>query len=127
MMLSKIVGNMVVYGNSIEDLENGVIALKKAIASGATYGVGGSSMEEVEQGLNMAKAYASSDSECNCHNNCTCGCCCHNDCEDYEEDEDYEEEDYEEEDEEDEEYDEEDITIKDIIDYIKHYKFKNKF
>jgi hypothetical protein len=41
----------VVCGNSVEDVQNGVEALKMAVASGATCGVGGSTMAEVEQGL----------------------------------------------------------------------------
>lgn len=41
----------VVCGTSVEDVEAGVQAMKMAIASGATCGVGGSSMAEVEQAL----------------------------------------------------------------------------
>jgi hypothetical protein len=41
----------VVCGSSVEDVEAGVEALKMAVASGATCGVGGSTMAEVEQGM----------------------------------------------------------------------------
>ena len=41
----------VVCGSSVEDVQNGVEAMKMAIANGATCGVGGSTMAEVEQAL----------------------------------------------------------------------------
>ena len=41
----------VVCGTSVEDVEAGVKAMKMAIANGATCGVGGSTMAEVEQSL----------------------------------------------------------------------------
>lgn len=45
----------VVCGTNVEDVENGVQAMKLAMASGATCGVGGSTMAEVEQGLEAMK------------------------------------------------------------------------
>ena len=54
---------MVVCGNSIEDLENGVEALKNALAGGAYCGIGGASIEEIEQGLKIAKSYLEEEEE----------------------------------------------------------------
>lgn len=54
---------MVVCGNSIEDLENGVEALKNALAGGACCGIGGSSIEEIEQGLKIARSYFEEEEE----------------------------------------------------------------
>ena len=54
---------MVVCGNSIEDLENGVKALKNALAGGACCGIGGSSIEEIEQGLKIARSYFEEEEE----------------------------------------------------------------
>ena len=48
----------VVCGNSVEDVANGVEAMKRAIASGATCGVGGSSVAEVEQALGEMVGYS---------------------------------------------------------------------
>ena len=45
----------VVCGTSVEDVEAGVQAMKMAIASGATCGVGGSTMAEVEKNLGAMK------------------------------------------------------------------------
>ena len=45
----------VVCGTSVEDVEEGVKAMKMAIANGATCGVGGSTMAEVEKGLDAMK------------------------------------------------------------------------
>lgn len=45
----------VVCGTSVEDVEAGVKAMKMAIASGATCGVGGSTMAEVEKSLDAMK------------------------------------------------------------------------
>lgn len=45
----------VVCGTSVEDVEAGVKAMKMAIANGATCGVGGSTMAEVEKGLDAMK------------------------------------------------------------------------
>lgn len=45
----------VVCGTSVEDVEAGVQAMKMAIASGATCGVGGNTMAEVEKNLDAMK------------------------------------------------------------------------
>lgn len=45
----------VVCGASVEDVEAGVNAMKMAITNGATCGVGGSTMAEVEKGLDALK------------------------------------------------------------------------
>lgn len=45
----------VVCGTSVEDVEAGVQAMKMAIASGATCGVGGNTMAEVEKSLDAMK------------------------------------------------------------------------
>lgn len=46
---------MVICGNSVEELEEGLDALKQTLRAGATCGVGGSSLEDVEMGLAMLK------------------------------------------------------------------------
>lgn len=45
----------VVCGTSVEDVEAGVKAMKMAIANGATCGVGGDTMAEVEKGIDAMK------------------------------------------------------------------------
>ena len=45
----------VVCGTSVEDVEAGVNAMKMAIANGATCGIGGSTMAEVEKNLDAMK------------------------------------------------------------------------
>lgn len=94
--------NIVLCGNSIEDLENGLVALKSALATGAVMGVGGSSVAEVEAGLDGLRQMVGADS-CECPYNYDCATCdyCEDD-EDYDpwadeldeiEDDDYEDED----------------------------------
>ena len=46
-------GMMYVCGNSIEELEQSLLAMKMAMATGATMGCGGSSIAEVERGIAM--------------------------------------------------------------------------
>lgn len=46
---------MVICGNSVEELENGLEALKQTLRAGATCGVGGSSLEDVEKGMALMK------------------------------------------------------------------------
>lgn len=84
----------VVCGNSVEDVQNGVEAMKLAIASSASCGVGGSTMAEVEKNLEAMKQMvggnAPTPKDC-LHPSCDCPCpyC---ECEDEDEDEaDYEE------------------------------------
>ena len=73
----------VVYGNSVEDVQNGVEAMKLAIASGAICGVGGSTVEEVEKNLEAMKQMVGGIAPS------SCGCSCpYRECED---EDDYEE------------------------------------
>ena len=44
---------MVVCGNSMEDLRNGVEAMEQAMRSGAVMGVGGSSLADIKSGMAM--------------------------------------------------------------------------
>ena len=46
-------GMMVVCGNSMEDLRNGVEAMEQAMRSGAVMGVGGSSLADIKSGMAM--------------------------------------------------------------------------
>lgn len=46
-------GMMVVCGNSMEDLRNGVEAMEQALRSGAVMGVGGSSLADIKSGMAM--------------------------------------------------------------------------
>lgn len=46
---------MVICGNSIEELEEGLDTLKQTLRAGACCGVGGSSLSEVEKGLTLMK------------------------------------------------------------------------
>ena len=69
-------GMMMVCGNSVEELEQSVAAMKMAMATGATMGCGGSTLAEIEKGVAMLGG--------NCHtahHHCGCGCC-HNEVED---------------------------------------------
>lgn len=103
--------NIVLCGNSIEDLENGLVALKSALATGAVMGVGGSSVAEVEAGLDGLRQMVGADS-CECPYQYDCATCDECECED---DEDYdpwadeldeiEDDDYEDEDEDEDEDD----------------------
>ena len=71
-------GKIVIAGNSIEELERELATVKALVAMGKTYGVGGKSIAEVENGLRMVD---STPPHC-----CNCNCC-------EDEDEYYEEED----------------------------------
>lgn len=46
---------MVICGNSVRELEEGLDALKQTLRAGATCGVGGSSLEDVEKGMTLMK------------------------------------------------------------------------
>lgn len=46
-------GMMIVCGNSMEDLRNGVEAMEQAMRSGAVMGVGGSSLADIKSGMAM--------------------------------------------------------------------------
>lgn len=96
-------GMMYVCGNSVEELEQSLQAMKMAMATGATMGCGGSSIAEVERGVAMMGGHV----PCGCGGNCevddedVCPCCgatydegwCGDYCENcgYDEDEDEEE------------------------------------
>ena len=84
--------NIVLCGNSIEDLENGLVALKSALATGAVMGVGGSSVAEVEAGLDGLRQMVGADS-CECPYHYDCAICDECECEDWDE-EDEDDEDY---------------------------------
>jgi len=77
--------NIVLCGNSIEDLENGLVALKSALATGAVMGVGGSSVAEVEAGLDGLRQMVGADA-CECPYNYDCATCDECECEDWDED-----------------------------------------
>lgn len=78
----------VVCGTSVEDVEAGVKAMKMAIANGATCGVGGDTMAEVEKGLDTMKQMVGGNvptiKDC-LHPSCDCPCS-YWDCEDEDED-----------------------------------------
>ena len=64
----------VVCGSSVEDVEAGVEAMKMAIASGARCGVGGSTMAEVEKNLDAMKQMVGGNAVPS-HLSCDCGNC----------------------------------------------------
>lgn len=75
-------GMMMVCGNSIEDIKNGVMAMEMAMRSGAVMGVGGGSLADIKNGMAMVEQMMGGGS-------CSCGCSCHDD--DIEVDEDIDE------------------------------------
>ena len=80
----------VVCGSSVEDVEAGVQAMKLAIASGARCGVGGSTMAEVEKNLDAMKQMVGGNAVPS-HPSYDCGNCpspCSGCCECEDEDED---------------------------------------
>ena len=64
----------VVCGTSVEDVEAGVQAMKMAIASGARCGIGGSTMAEVEKNLGAMKQMVGGNAVPS-HLSCDCGNC----------------------------------------------------
>lgn len=50
-------GMFVICGNSIEELERDLEAMKMAVAFGKTCGIGGGSIEEVEQAMEMVRGF----------------------------------------------------------------------
>lgn len=46
-------GMMMVCGNSVEELEQSIAAMKMAMATGATMGCGGATLADVEKGVAM--------------------------------------------------------------------------
>ena len=95
----------VVCGTSVEDVEAGVKAMKMAIANGATCGVGGSTMAEVEKGLDamkqMVEGNTPTEDVCS---HCPCPYC-----------------DYKDEDEDTSDYEDEDEDISDYEDVYRAY------
>ena len=93
-------GKIVIAGNSIEELEKELATVKALIAMGKTYGVGGKSIAEVEDGLKMVGGTPPHCCNCNC-------------CEDEDEDLYYEEDEYY------EDEDEVDVDLDDIADDLR--------
>lgn len=56
-------GMFVICGNSIEELERDLEAMKMVVASGKTCGIGGSSIEEVEQAMEMMEDFLEEEEE----------------------------------------------------------------
>lgn len=65
-------GMMYVCGNSIEELEQSLLAMKMAMATGATMGCGGSSIAEVERGIAMMGGHMPTAED---EDNEVCPCC----------------------------------------------------
>lgn len=64
-------GLMVITGNSIAELEANLSAMKAAMNSGATMCVGGTSLADVEKGLDTLSETVGYESPAKCG----CGCC----------------------------------------------------
>lgn len=60
-MVNSIMGNngrgIVLCGNSLEDMERGMEALRSALNSGATMGIGASSLAELEEAMNGLRQF----------------------------------------------------------------------
>lgn len=56
-------GMFVICGNSIEELERDLETMKMAVAFGKTCGIGGSSIEEVELGMEMVRGFVEEEPE----------------------------------------------------------------
>lgn len=56
-------GMFVICGDSIEELERDLEAMKMVVASGKTCGIGGSSIEEVEQAMEMMEGFLEEEEE----------------------------------------------------------------
>ena len=67
-------GMMMVCGNSVEELEQSVAAMKMAMATGATMGCGGATLADVEKGVAMLGGTLPTATICSC-NGRGCGCC----------------------------------------------------
>lgn len=88
---------IVIGGHSIEELEMNLVMAKKAIAMGVPCGIGGSSIEDVEQGMNLMRSMMGDNAPIsnpnyvpphNCGCSCDyCNCTVCGSCEDEEEDE----------------------------------------
>lgn len=87
---------IVITGKTIAELEEGLAQVKKLMGMGVKCAVGGSSIADVEKGLEMVGVKAPTETHC-CCNNCCCDECEDDDLYDEYEDEDYLYEEYEEE------------------------------
>jgi TATA-box binding protein (TBP) (component of TFIID and TFIIIB) len=56
-------GMFVICGNSIEELERDLEAMKMVVASGKICGIGGGSIEEVEQAMEMMEDFLEEEEE----------------------------------------------------------------
>lgn len=56
-------GMFVICGNSIEELERDLEAMKMVVASGKICGIGGGSIEEVEQAMEMMEGFLEEEEE----------------------------------------------------------------
>lgn len=56
-------GMFVICGNSIEELERDLEAMKMAVAFGKTCGIGGGSIEEIELGMEMVRGFVEEEPE----------------------------------------------------------------
>lgn len=56
-------GMFVICGNSIEELERDLKTMKMVMASGKICGIGGSSIEEVEQAMEMVRDFVEEEPE----------------------------------------------------------------
>ena len=92
-------GIMVITGNSIQELEADLQAMKIAMATGVTSAVGGSSVEDVKKGLQALKALVGGDVSSKIAEHCY-PCCCESGCgcceDDYADEDESCEKDYEE-------------------------------
>lgn len=56
-------GMFVICGDSIEELERDLEAMKMVMASGKMCGIGGSSIEEVEQAMEIVRGFVEEEPE----------------------------------------------------------------
>lgn len=62
---------IVITGKTIAELEEGLAQVKKLMGMGVTCAVGGTSVADVEKGLEMVNPKAPTETPCCCNN-----CCC---------------------------------------------------
>jgi hypothetical protein len=80
---------IIICGKTIAEVERDLEMAKQAIASGMSYGVGGATIEDVEQAMAGLRSAVGEDNTAIDNSNCTspCGCNCGCGCSCYEEDE----------------------------------------
>ena len=83
---------IVITGKTIAELEAGLAQVKKLMGMGVKCAVGGSSVADVEQGLEMVGVKAPTETHCCCNHCCGCDECEEDDLYDEYEDEEEEEE-----------------------------------